>query len=108
MRPVNDTPPATAAGERAAIVEDVVGLLYEMVQEDWDVALSGPIGAATRLVADLTFSSVDLVALLSDIEELYERRDWPFEELLMVDGRYVDDLTVAQIADFLHAEGAKT
>jgi acyl carrier protein len=92
---------------RDAVLRDVVQALEDMVFEDWDVAPSGPIGAQTRLVADLGFASIDLVALLSDIEEVYQRRDWPFEELLMVEGRYVDDLSVGQVVDFLHAHGAR-
>jgi acyl carrier protein len=98
---------AAAIAGRDAVLQDVVATLEEMVSEDWDVAPSGPIGPDTRLVADLQFASIDLVALLSDVEELYQRRDWPFEELLMVDGRYVDDLSVGQIADFLYAHGAR-
>jgi hypothetical protein len=35
------------------------------------------------------------------IQERYGRPDVPFEDLLMVDGRYVTDLRVEQIAAFL-------
>jgi acyl carrier protein len=42
-----------------------------------------------------------VVYLVTAIEQRYGRRDLPFEQLLMVDGRYVDDLTVTQIAEFL-------
>jgi acyl carrier protein len=100
--------PATRDGRDDAVLRDVIGVLEEMVQDDWDLDLDRPIGPETRVVADLTFTSIDLVALLSDIEALYERRDWPFEELLMVDGGYVEDLTVAQIAGFLSERGART
>jgi acyl carrier protein len=87
------------------IVQDVIHLLEEMTK-DWETGFSGKIGPETYLVADLGCESIDMVALILAIEEHYKRRDWPFEELLMVDGRYVDDLRIDAIAHFLHKHGA--
>ncbi len=64
----------------------------------------GPIGAETRLVADLGCYSVDVVQLAIAIEEHFQRRSLPFHKLLMTaDGRYVEDVTVQELVDFLHA-----
>jgi hypothetical protein len=35
------------------------------------------------------------------IEERFRRRKLPFEKLLMADGRYRDDVTVGEVAEFL-------
>jgi hypothetical protein len=56
-------------------------------------------------MGDLEFESIDIVALIVEIERKYQRRDWPFEKLLMVDGRYVDELLVREVADFLYEYG---
>ena len=79
----------------------LIAILGDMTR-DWDTGFEGRITGETRLMNDLQFASIDLVALIVKIEELYERRDWPFEDLLMVDGRYVEDLTVNEIAAFLN------
>lgn len=81
-----------------AIIEDLT--------EDWDTGHSGRIGADTTLVDDLGFASVDVVALVVAIDEHWQRRDWPYERLLMTEGHYVDDLRVGAIAAFLHEHGA--
>jgi acyl carrier protein len=79
---------------------DTIELLTELTS-DWDTGLEGGIQPSTAIVHDLGFESLDVVYLVTAIEQKYGRRDLPFEKLLMVDGRYVDDLTVRQIATFL-------
>jgi acyl carrier protein len=81
-------------------VQDTIEMLQELTS-DWDTDLEGQIGPSTSIVNDLGFESLDVVYLVTAIEQRYGRRDLPFEQLLMVDGRYVDDLTVTQIAAFL-------
>jgi acyl carrier protein len=81
--------------------QDTIELLTELTS-DWDTGLDGGITSSTAIVHDLGFESLDVVYLVTAIEQKYGRRDLPFEKLLMVDGRYVDDLTVTQIAAFLH------
>jgi acyl carrier protein len=85
---------------------DVMTMIAEIV--DWEVELDRPLGAATRLIGDLGFQSLDIVMLIIAIEGRYARQDLPFDELLTVDGDYVPDLTVAEVAAFLalHVEGA--
>jgi acyl carrier protein len=74
---------------------------------DWDTGLEGQITGETLLMADLGFASIDLVALVAAIDEEWQRRDWPYEQLLMKDGRYVADLKVGTIASFLESQGAR-
>lgn len=86
--------------------EEIESAILEILNEltaDWDTDYSGDIGPDTLLVEELAFESIDVVQLVVSIESRFERRDLPFEKLLMSDGRYVDDMTVRQIVDFLHA-----
>ena len=46
-------------------------------------------------IGDLGFESIDIVQFVVALEENFKRRDMPFEKLLMIDGRYVDELSVS-------------
>ena len=85
-----------------AISGRVIGILADMTS-DWDIDLEGEINRDTRLIGDLAFESIDIVQLVVAVEGEFKERGIPFEKLLMVDGRYVDDLTVGDMADFLAA-----
>lgn len=82
------------------ILQNIIQILEHMTS-DWDMEFTGPIGPDTRLIADLAFESIDVVQFIVAIEERFQRRGLPFEELLMVDGRYVDEIKVAGTVDFL-------
>lgn len=84
-----------------AILTQLVEILRDMTQ-DWDVDPGAEIGAETRLIRDLAFESIDVVQLVVAIEERFGRRDLPFEQLLMEDGRYADEISVRDTVDFLH------
>jgi acyl carrier protein len=81
--------------------QDVIAILSELTADWDDLGTNGAIGPDTSIVADLGFESLDVVYMVTAIEDRYGRRDLPFEQLLMVDGAYVADLTVRQIASFL-------
>ena len=83
-----------------AILDDVLHILEEMTC-DWDLELDGPLGRDTRLIAELEFASIDIVQFLVAIEEHFQRREFPFEELVMKEGRYVDEIVVAEVVAFL-------
>ncbi|MGH8516880.1 MAG: acyl carrier protein [Panacagrimonas sp.] len=87
-----------AASDR--YVEQLAVLLRDFTQ-DWDSASDDPIARETRLFADLGFESIDIIQLIVAIQEEIVRRNVPFDTLMMKDGRYVDDLSVGQIADHL-------
>ncbi|HSO23522.1 MAG TPA: hypothetical protein VLT81_11465 [Chondromyces sp.] len=86
--------------DRTTINAAVLEILKDLTA-DWDTDFSGDIGPDTRLIEDLAFESIDVVQLVVSLEGRFQRRDLPFEKLLMHDGRYVDDLTVQQLVDFL-------
>ena len=87
-----------AASDR--YVEQLAALLRDFTQ-DWDSASDETITRETRLFADLGFESIDIIQLIVAIQEEVVRRNVAFDTLMMKDGRYVDDLSVGQIADHL-------
>jgi acyl carrier protein len=80
-------------------VESGVLQVIERLSQDWE--LDEPLTARSRIVADLGFESIDLIQLVVALEQHFGNRRLGFNELLMTNGRYVDDLSVAQIVDFL-------
>ncbi|MBS0445533.1 MAG: acyl carrier protein [Proteobacteria bacterium] len=82
------------------IEKDLVALVADMTA-DWDLSFTGGVTPETRLMADLAFESIDVVQLVVAIEGHFGRRKMPFEQLMMVDGRYVQELQIKQIVDFL-------
>lgn len=84
--------------------QDVIDILSELTAGWDDLGTAAAIGPATSIVADLGFESLDVVYMVTSIEDRYGLRDLPFEQLLMVDGAYVSDLTVKQIAQFLREQ----
>ncbi|BAU48568.1 acyl carrier protein [Sulfurifustis variabilis] len=78
----------------------IIQILRDMTQ-DWDLDLDDDIGVGTKLVEQLGFSSVDIIHLVVAVEEHFSRPRMGFDELLMREGRYVDDLSVSQVASFV-------
>lgn len=86
--------------------DPVLRTLLERLSEmtlDWDHGLSGEIDASTALRAELGFSSMDLVMLVVDLQGVSGRHDLPWEHLFAPGGRYVEDVRVGEVADFLNA-----
>ncbi|UGS36424.1 hypothetical protein [Capillimicrobium parvum] len=83
--------------DQATALAEILGVAEHIVS-DWDLDLPTPLGPDTRLVADLDFDSIDLVCLFVTVEQHHEGVAFGFEQLVMVDGEYVDDLTLAQVA----------
>ena len=82
-----------------AIEKTLAGIVEDLVQ-DWGIDLNGGVGGKTLLVNDLEFASVDIIQLCVAIEQLYDRK-FGFQDLLMVNGSYVSDLSITQMADFV-------
>jgi acyl carrier protein len=83
-------------------VEQIEGAIVSLLRrfvEEWGVdhAISGQ----SAIVADLEFESIDIIQLVVAIEQHFGHRNMGFDELLMKNGRYVDDLTVRQISEFV-------
>ncbi|MDM4769632.1 acyl carrier protein [Solimonas sp. SE-A11] len=83
-------------------VTKLITLLKDFTQ-DWDNEFDGEMDRSSKLLGDLSFESIDIIQLIVAIQEDIVGGKLPFEKLLMKDGRYVDDLSIGQIADFLAA-----
>ncbi len=68
---------------------------------DW--GLDTEITRETSLVEDLEFDSIDVIQFVVEMEKAFQSRSLGFQTLLMQEGRYIDDLTVAQIEAFLES-----
>jgi acyl carrier protein len=77
----------------------IIDLLKDTTQ-DWDLELDEKISPKTQLVEDLSFASVDIIHLIVSIEEHYKQK-LGFQELVMRNGRYVDDISVSELVDFV-------
>jgi acyl carrier protein len=82
------------------ILSKLIIILKDFTQ-DWDSEFGGDYGRETRLLGELGFESIDIIQFIVAIEEDLGLHKTPFDKLLMKDGRYVDDLSIGQIADFL-------
>ena len=80
----------------------VIAVVADLVQ-DWGLDLAEPISGSTMLVEHLEFASVDIIQLCVALEQSYERK-LGFHDLLMRDGSYVGDLSMAQIAAFVESK----
>lgn len=85
----------TAEGTVIAVVEDLI--------QDWGLDLSDGVSGGSKVVEDLQFASVDIIQLCVALEQAYERK-FGFQDLLMKDGSYVGDLSLAQFASFIDAK----
>lgn len=83
------------------IGNDVIEIIKDMTQ-DWDLDFSGGIDLNTKLVGDLAFESIDIVQFIVAMEEKFQSRGLPWEEVLMTDGRYVDEILVDDAVRLLH------
>ena len=83
------------------IQEQVISTLKDFIT-DW--GLDADITPDTTIVEDLEFDSIDVIQFTVELEKAFGSRKIGFQELLMKDGRYVDDLTVAEFAAFLNSK----
>lgn len=84
---------------RDSVEATVIAVIEDLIQ-DWGLELEGGVAAATQLVADLEFASVDIIQLCVALEQAYGRK-LAFQNLLMRDGSYVGDLSVTQIVRYV-------
>ena len=95
---------AVAVGLDKSSIEQTLIHIVEDLTQDWGIELDEAVSSQTRLVADMEFASVDIIQLMVAIEEHYNRPKMGFQDLLMNDGSYVDDLSIGQVIDFVHAK----
>ena len=91
----------SATASKDSILKRFIHILEDMTS-DWDCEFDGGIGPDTHIISDLEFESIDIVQLVVQIEETFQRKDLPFEILLMNDGRYRDEITVQEVVNFLY------
>ncbi|MGL4315247.1 MAG: hypothetical protein ACRCTL_01325 [Pseudomonas sp.] len=89
--------------DKTSIEKTLIHIVVDLTQ-DWGVELDQPVSRDTLLVGDMEFASVDIIQLMVAIEEHYNRPKMGFQDLLMNDGSYVDDLSIGQVIDFVHAK----
>jgi len=90
--------------KRPEIAERLRGTVEEFI-EDW--GLDAEISPETKLVRDLEFDSIDVIQLVVAIEGAFQSRSLGFQDLLMREGRYVDDLSLGEIEAFLEQRLAR-
>jgi hypothetical protein len=83
-----------------SVVNDLIAILTDMTK-DWDTGYEGAIQPGDFLMANVGFQSIDWVQFVQAIEQHYQRMGMPWVELFVVDGKFVTDLTVQAIAEFL-------
>ena len=83
------------------ILEDLIRILSEM-SSGWERHFDETIEPETLLGADLAFTSLDLVRLIANIQRAYDRKDLPFQELFMPQGKPAGDICISDLAGFLH------
>lgn len=89
--------------QKEHIARELKAILEDMTS-DWDLQYTGGISGVTRLMGDLAFESIEIVQLMVAVEQRFNLKNLASEKLLMRDGRYVPDLTVSEIVDFLSEE----
>jgi acyl carrier protein len=82
----------------ANVEEVVIGLLKDFT-DDWGIDLE--VSRQTLLKGDIGFDSSDTMQLFAAIQEHYTGVEFKFQDLVMEDGKYTDDLKVGQVIAFV-------
>lgn len=83
---------------------NAITVIVEILEEfakDWgldDIVVSH----ATTMKCDMGFESSDMMQLFAALQEKYNMR-FAFQELVIRDGKFVTDLSVREVADFVAA-----
>lgn len=87
------------------ILDGLIKILMDMTS-DWEMGFDGSshnlIGPATRLSADLEFTSINMAQLVVATEKHFRRQELPFHLLFISVERETDDITVADLVGFLY------
>ena len=87
--------------ERSATSARVIATLQELMR-DWE--MEELIGSQTRVVAELGFESIDLIQMVAAFEQAFRPYRISLVDMLVADGRYVDDLSVDEIVDAIQGK----
>ena len=86
--------------EKSEVESKVMQVIHSIV-DNWNEEIEDDITTESLLVEDIGFASIDFVQLSVEIEKKFDCK-LGFQELLMQQGAYVEDLSVQQIVDFVH------
>lgn len=81
-----------------SIRDTVVQILTDMTRE-WDVS-PDDFRPDTQLIADLMFSSVDIIHLLGTVEMKYQKK-FPYDRLVVDENGKYRDLTIGDVTRFV-------
>jgi acyl carrier protein len=87
--------------------EDKVFSILAEFAEEWGLD-DLEIGSDTRLKADMSFESADIMQLFLGIQEAFPYVTLRFQSLIMSDGKFVEDLTAREVIVFVNTEIAKS
>lgn len=73
--------------------------ILENFVEDWD--LDEDINQETKLNEDLCFTSVNMIHFMANIDMEFQKK-FPFEQLIMKDGAFKNELEVDQLVDYIY------
>ena len=76
--------------------------ILEKMTEEWEL-LDDSIRLEDKLIENLGFGSVDFVQLFVAIEDKFQQK-LGFHDLIMAEGKYVDDLSVSEIVAFVESK----
>ena len=82
-------------------VEQVIIDLTNELIEDWGLEDVVTVSKETTLKGDMGFASSDTMQLFTMIQEHYTGTLFKFQELVMKDGKFIDDLTLGQVIVFI-------
>ena len=82
-----------------AVEQRVIGVIGDLT-DGWEVEIEGGMGSGTTMVGDVGFASIDFIQMAVAIESEFKTK-LGFQDLLMQGGKYIDDVTVRQIAEFV-------
>jgi acyl carrier protein len=85
--------------EIQSVITNILEEMGSELQLDYDKAID----SETWLIADLGLASVDFVHLIVEVEGHFKCK-MGFHDLLMPNGKYVDDLTVGQFVAFIESK----
>ncbi len=55
----------------------------------------------TKIIEELEFESIDLIQLMVAVEKEFAVKGLPYEQIVIADGAYIEELRVSQVVDFL-------
>ncbi|MDA7422045.1 acyl carrier protein [Tritonibacter multivorans] len=86
-----------------SLAETAVYEILTEFAEEWgldDLELTG----STTLKCDMGFESTDIMQLFLGLQEAFPSVKIPFQNLIMTDGKFVEDVTVQEVIAFVNRE----